>query len=94
MTSSQGTSSSPDKIEVAEIFWYGCNHCYNFDPLIDEWQEKQASDVAFVRIPVMWNPTNPFLGKKETAPERLKSRYAYPASILMMALSREARKET
>jgi len=29
---SQGTSSAPDKIEVAEIFWYGCPHCYNFEP--------------------------------------------------------------
>lgn len=58
MTSSQGTSSAPDKIEVAEVFWYGCSHCYNFDPLIDQWKANQPADVSVVRIPVIWNPTN------------------------------------
>lgn len=58
MTASQGTSSAPDKIEVAEVFWYGCNHCYNFDPVVDEWQENIPGDVAFVRIPVIWSPTH------------------------------------
>jgi len=58
MTSSQGTSSAPDKIEVAEIFWYGCSHCYNFDPLIDQWKANLPADVSVVRIPVIWNPTN------------------------------------
>jgi thiol:disulfide interchange protein DsbA len=58
MASSQGTSSAPDKIEVAEVFWYGCPHCYDFDPIIDEWKADLAPDVAFIRIPVIWNPTN------------------------------------
>jgi len=58
MTSSQGTSSAPDKIEVAEVFWYGCPHCYDFDPVLDEWKTSIAPDVSFVRIPVIWNPTN------------------------------------
>ncbi len=58
MTTSQGTSSPPDKIEVAEVFWYGCPHCYDFDPLLEDWKEKQPADVSFVRIPVIWNPTN------------------------------------
>ncbi len=60
MTSSQGTSSAPDKIEVAEVFWYGCSHCYNFDPLIDQWKNGKdfPADVSVVRIPVIWNPTN------------------------------------
>jgi thiol:disulfide interchange protein DsbA len=58
MTASQGTSSNPDKIEVAEIFWYGCNHCYNFDPMIEDWKAALPSDVSFVRIPVIWSPTH------------------------------------
>lgn len=58
LASAQGTSSSPDKIEVAEIFWYGCPHCYNLEPRVSEWGKKLATDVSFVRIPVMWNPTN------------------------------------
>jgi thiol:disulfide interchange protein DsbA len=54
----QGTSSAPDKIEVAEIFWYGCPHCFNFEPYLDKWKLGLAPDVSFVGIPVMWNPTN------------------------------------
>lgn len=58
MTTAQGTSSPPDKIEVAEVFWYGCGHCYNFDPMIAKWNASKPDNVAFVRIPVIWNPTN------------------------------------
>jgi thiol:disulfide interchange protein DsbA len=58
LTSSQTTSSAPDKIEVAEVFWYGCPHCYDFDPVLQEWKQSLSPDVNFVRIPVIWNPTN------------------------------------
>jgi len=71
MTTSQGTSSPPDKIEVAEVFWYGCPHCYDFDPLLDDWKEKQPADVAFVRIPVIWNPTNQVHARAMYAAEAL-----------------------
>ena len=52
----QGTSSSPELIEVAEIFWYGCATCYAFDPYLEDWHEDLPNDVAFVRIPAVWNP--------------------------------------
>ncbi len=45
----------PNRIEVTEIFWYGCSHCYAFEPLLESWAEKLPSDVAFVRSPGMWN---------------------------------------
>jgi len=50
-------TSDPNKVEVSEIFWYGCPHCYAFEPLITSWEEKLPSDVAFVRSPGMWNGT-------------------------------------
>jgi thiol:disulfide interchange protein DsbA len=31
-------ASDPDTIEVIEFFWYGCPHCYNFEPLVREWK--------------------------------------------------------
>lgn len=58
LTTAQGTSSPPDVVEVAEVFWYGCPHCFNFDPIVDNWAEQLPEDVNFIRIPVMWNPTN------------------------------------
>ena len=56
LTPTQPTSSSPDQVEVAEIFWYGCNHCYNFDPYVENWLEKKPDGVSFVRVPAVWNP--------------------------------------
>lgn len=58
LTTAQGTSSSPDAVEVAEVFWYGCPHCYNFDPIVDNWAQTLPDDVNLIRLPVMWNPTN------------------------------------
>ena len=29
----------PGKIEVAEFFWYGCGHCYTFEPVIGQWKK-------------------------------------------------------
>ena len=44
----------PGKIEVVELFWYGCPHCYAFEPVVNPWAEKLPSDVNFVRIPAMF----------------------------------------
>lgn len=45
----------PKKIEVVEVFWYGCPHCFRFDPMVKAWQKKLAADVDFYRLPVIWN---------------------------------------
>jgi len=42
------------KIEVIDFFWYGCPHCYSFEPALDAWAKKLAPDVAFRRLPVMF----------------------------------------
>ncbi|MBC9252926.1 thiol:disulfide interchange protein [Pseudomonas alcaligenes] len=51
--------SEPGKIEVVELFWYGCPHCYQFEPTLNPWIAKLPKDVHFVRIPAMfggvWN---------------------------------------
>ena len=44
----------PGKIEVVELFWYGCPHCFAFEPVINPWAEKLPADVHFVRIPAMF----------------------------------------
>jgi len=43
------------KIEVVEVFWYGCHHCYNFEPLVERWHKLQAEDVDFWQSPAIWN---------------------------------------
>jgi thiol:disulfide interchange protein DsbA len=52
----QPTVGGADKIEVAEIFWYGCPHCFSFEPAINSWAEKIPANARFVRIPAVWNP--------------------------------------
>lgn len=49
--------NTPDdsKIEVLEAFWYGCSHCFRFEPLVADWEAKAADDVDFRRYPAMWN---------------------------------------
>lgn len=55
LSPTQPTSSNPDQVEVCEVFWYGCPHCNNFDPLLEEWRAKQPGYVSFVRVPAVWN---------------------------------------
>jgi thiol:disulfide interchange protein DsbA len=43
------------KIEVTEFFWYGCPHCYNFEPLLESWVKKLPKDTQFRRVPAMFN---------------------------------------
>ena len=49
-------TSTPDKIEVVELFWYGCPHCYRLEPHIEQWLESKPDDVAFVRMPAILSP--------------------------------------
>lgn len=56
LTPTQPTSSSPDQVEVAEFFWYGCPHCFAFDPYVRKWLMTKPDYINFVRIPAVWNP--------------------------------------
>ena len=54
LSTAQATDAA-DKIEVLEFFWYGCPHCYNFEPVLAPWLKKLPKDVQFRRIPAMFN---------------------------------------
>jgi thiol:disulfide interchange protein DsbA len=54
LPSPQPTSVKPGKVEVLEVFWYGCSHCYALDPALEEWKKTKPAYVDFVRMPVMW----------------------------------------
>jgi thiol:disulfide interchange protein DsbA len=56
LTPAQPTSTSPDKVEIVEVFWYGCGHCFHLDPTLENWKAKgKPAYGEFVRVPVMWN---------------------------------------
>ena len=68
----QPTSVSPDKVEVLEVFWYGCGNCFALDPALDSWRAKTKPPyVEFVRLPAMWNEA-----------QRLQARVFYTAEML------------
>ena len=48
-------TNDASKVEVLEAFWYGCSHCFRFEPLIANWEATIAADVDFGRFPAMWN---------------------------------------
>ncbi|GAA5524567.1 thiol:disulfide interchange protein DsbA [Microbulbifer aestuariivivens] len=43
-------------IEVTELFWYGCGHCYDFEPLLKSWKGGIAEGVTVKKIPAIWQP--------------------------------------
>ena len=44
-----------DKIEVVELFWYGCPHCYYFEPQVKQWLKTMPDNVEFRRVPAVFN---------------------------------------
>ena len=49
-------NSSNDKVDVLDFFWYGCSHCYTFQPTLLEWEKTKPADVLFKRVPVAFSP--------------------------------------
>lgn len=47
-------TQDPDKVEVIEFFWYGCPHCFRFDPYLEEWVKGKPAEVVFKRQPVIF----------------------------------------
>jgi len=50
------TSVAPGKVEVVEVFWYACGHCYLLEPKLEAWERKgKPANVELVRLPAVWN---------------------------------------
>lgn len=49
------TESAPDRIEVTEVFWYGCPRCAELEPMMTSWRDGIAGDLDFRRSPAVWN---------------------------------------
>ena len=43
------------KVDVTEFFWYRCPHCYNLEPLLQDWVKKLPRDMQFRRVPAIFN---------------------------------------
>jgi len=72
---------SGDKVQVAELFWYGCGHCFRLEPYMVQWKKTKADYVDFVEVPAIFGPqwkfhaqafyTTKALGIKETSHQKI-----------------------
>jgi thiol:disulfide interchange protein DsbA len=76
----QPTNVAPGKVEVVEVFWYACGHCYVLEPKLEAWDRKgRPANAQLVRLPATWNTllktharlfyTAELLGKQSLNPE-------------------------
>jgi len=71
---SQFKVSTGDKIEVAELFWFGCGHCFALEPSIKTWKNTTKSDKAeFVKVPAIFSKRWEFHGKAFYTMQSLKA---------------------
>ncbi len=43
------------RIEVIEFFWYGCPHCFYFEPELNRWLADKPKNVDFIQVPAPLN---------------------------------------
>lgn len=73
--------SKPGKIEVVELFWYGCGHCYKFESTINPWVETLPDDVNFVRVPAMFGGMWNVHGQLFITLEAMKAEHTVHAAV-------------
>ncbi len=44
-----------DKVEVRELFWYYCPHCFNVEPVLSNWVKKLPNNTTFIRQPAVFS---------------------------------------
>ncbi|HYL72424.1 MAG TPA: thiol:disulfide interchange protein DsbA/DsbL [Candidatus Dormibacteraeota bacterium] len=67
----QPTSVEPGKVEVLEVMWLGCPHCYALEPYFRGWLKTKPAYIEFARVPVIWG-----------APQRAHAKLFYALKAL------------
>ncbi|VAX07419.1 Periplasmic thiol:disulfide interchange protein DsbA [hydrothermal vent metagenome] len=49
-------TESGDKVEVLELFWYGCPHCYKLEPHLEHWEANMPENTMYRRLPAVFRP--------------------------------------
>lgn len=64
-------TTSGEKIEVIEIFSYGCSHCHRFEATLERWLKNKPDNVEFVRLPAIFSPQLALFARAYYAAEAL-----------------------
>ena len=52
----QPTNVAKGKVEVVEVFWYACPHCFALEPTLESWEKNgKPANVQVVLLPATWN---------------------------------------
>ena len=46
-----------DQIVIYEFFWYGCPHCFNLEPTMDQIEADLGKDTILIKVPVSLRDT-------------------------------------
>ena len=65
--------STGDKIEVAELFWFGCGHCFALEPALKRWKANIPANAEFVKVPAIFSKRWEFHAKAFYAMEALSA---------------------
>ena len=49
------TDVQEGSVEVIELFWYGCPHCFEFEKYLIDWEQNKPNYIEFVRMPAVLN---------------------------------------
>ena len=49
------TDAEAGSVEVVELFWYGCPHCFEFEKFLKDWKQNKAEKIKFVQMPAVLN---------------------------------------
>ncbi len=64
-------TNSQNKIEVVEMFFYGCPHCFNLESTVEEWKKDLPDNVSFRYVPAVFKDTWAPLAKAYYAMEKM-----------------------
>ncbi len=64
-------TKDPERVEVTEYFAYTCSHCYQFEPLVNQWRHELPDGVVFNRTPAIWSSQLEFLAQTYYTAETL-----------------------
>jgi thiol:disulfide interchange protein DsbA len=50
-------TTTPDKVEIVELFWYRCPHCYSFEKFLRKtsWLQKKPDYAEFTHMPAVFD---------------------------------------
>jgi thiol:disulfide interchange protein DsbA len=58
-----------DNVVVTEFFWYGCGHCYTFEPMLTAWGKQLPEGAVVQPSPAVWNDPCACMPRRITSPK-------------------------